>query len=80
MMTSVSLVNTDMIACFLEGPFIVDWIFFLLLIGLEKAALKRLFMLGVFLFKLEFLNYCLGSDKDKSLNKDKMCDLLRKVP
>jgi len=38
-MTLVSLVDTDMIAYFLEEPFIVDWIFFSLLIGLEKAVL-----------------------------------------
>ena len=44
--TSVSLVDTNMIACFLEEPFIVGWIFFPLLIGLEKAVLlhcKRIF-------------------------------------
>jgi len=49
---------------------------------LEKV-LKRLFTLGVFLFSFlnkSFLNYCLSSGKDKSLNKDKICDLLRKAP
>ena len=38
--------DTNIIAYFLEGSFIVGWIFFPLLIGLEKAMLlhhKRIF-------------------------------------
>jgi len=34
----------------------------------------------VFFLNRNFPNYCLGSGKDKSLNKDKMCNLLRKAP
>jgi len=47
------------------------------------VVVKRLFTLGVFLFsffKWKFPNYCLSSSEDKSLNKIKICDLLRKAP
>jgi len=39
MMISVSLLEMDIIACFLEGFFVVDYIFCFLLPGLENAIL-----------------------------------------
>jgi len=44
----------------------------------EEAVYARGFL--VFFLNRSFPNYCLSSGKDKSLNKDKMCDLLRKAP
>ena len=44
----------------------------------EEAVSTRGF--PVFFLNRSFPNYCLGSGEDKSLNKDKMCDLLRKAP
>ena len=48
MMFSARLLGTGMMACFLEGPFIVYWTFLVLLIGCTKAALciSRTFLFG----------------------------------
>jgi len=44
----------------------------------EEAVITRGF--PVFFLKLKFPNYYLSSGKDKSLNKIKIYDLLRKAP
>jgi len=43
----------------------------------EEAIIARSF--PVFFLNRSFPNYYLSSSEDKSLNKDIMCDLLRKV-
>jgi len=47
-------------------------------LAIEEAVDARGF--PVFFLNRSFPNYYLSSSKDKSLNKDKMCDLLRKAP